>query len=103
MRESGRVDNQALYPSNGILDGFDNFTLMVGLERGDPQAQFCGFGAQGIVDIVQCPPAVVLRFAFSQHVEVGTMDHENGFFLPTVSHHNPLFHQFALSSEMVRA
>jgi hypothetical protein len=43
---SGRVDDQALDPSDGLLNGLDNFSLVVGLERGDLEAQFCALACR---------------------------------------------------------
>ena len=75
VRESARVDQDAVGPADRGVDAVDQHALVVALEALHLGAALLGRRSERRVDLLERGGAVDLGLARAEHVEVGAVDH----------------------------
>lgn len=88
MGKGAGIDGDTGSPLAGLMHPINEHALVIALAKLDSQSEFGSNGRTFLLDIGQGLAAVDARFAFSQHVEVGTVEDENRF----AHRDNYLFH-----------
>src|SRR6185369_1213764 len=79
MRVRTRIDEDSRVLARSLLDARHELALGVRLERLDRRPELAGELFERCVDVRERSGAVHVRLARAEHVEVGSVDHEDGF------------------------
>ena len=75
MRQPGRIDDDPVSNTIGLLDRRDQIALAVGLHPVKLVPRFIGNGTAAGLDVGKRVMAVDIRFTRAKHVQIGAIDH----------------------------
>src|SRR5437879_5483915 len=77
VRQGARVDDDAGRSGRLLVEEVDDLALVVALKQAHLDIELSGLGAHGVVQVLQGPRAVDVRFALAEQVEVGAVGHDD--------------------------